>query len=235
MNAENKIRAAENRINAAAEDRIRAVLEKFEALTEELAPLKNHFSVICQGEITHAAMLLLGYPSHSNYPKASFIKYVQKNFSEYFRFASKKLPDITQAEFKGMLRILVPSPDNCYINSRNCAAHRFSIAQARESIGNHHPQLLKWIDILGANEIDQQTYIGDVAFKNAYPVSDEITAGCDLHSIAMTVKLADEEARLEFAQVLHDINNLRTGKERLEEEADEQALMKAGRVLVFEN
>lgn len=127
-----------------------------------------------------------------------------------------------------MLRILNPLHENHTINSRNSAAHRFSIVQARESTtGNRHTHLLKWVDILGAFEKDEQTWIGKVAFQHAYPVSSEMVERCELHSSLMAVKSAPEEIQLECAGILHKLNNLRLRQEMLEQEEDDRALMRA--------
>lgn len=65
-----------------------------------------------------------------------------------------------------MLKTLIPSHENPYIDSRNAAAHRFIIAQAPESTtGNRHIHLSKWIDLLATYEKDEEALIRDVTFQ----------------------------------------------------------------------
>lgn len=193
-----------------------------------MAPLQKHFSVICRGEIITAVRILLGLSSSSNHSTASFRRQTDQNFANYLYLVRQKLPNITETEFENMLRILSPSIENSYSHARNSAAHRFTIAEARRSTeGNFHPQLSKWVDLLAASGEDEEAYISDVAFENVFSFSNQAVERYEeLIALMGAVKSAPDEAKLEYAELAHEINEFRIKKKMMEQHTEDQTLMK---------
>ena len=127
-----------------------------------------------------------------------------------------------------MLRILNPVIENSYLHARNSAAHRFAIAEAcRSTESNYHPHLSKWVELLAACGEDEQAYICDVAFENAFPSSNEAGERYEeLISLMSAVKVAPDEAKLEYAELAYEINEFRIKKRMMEQRTEDETLMK---------
>jgi hypothetical protein len=171
-------------------------------------------------------MIVLGHTSTSKFSKAGFFRHVEKDFFGFFRFVRQKLPDLTEDEFRGMLRVINPLHENFYINARNAAAHRVTLEEARESAtDDNQPHLLKWVDLLAACEKDQHACIGDVAFKHACPSSSQIAERYELHSQLMALRRAPDEVRVECAKLLGELMDFGAAQQQLDQDKDDQVLM----------
>ena len=203
----------------------RDLAAQHQALRTEFASIRKTFFSICRGEIVNAAFVALGHSSTSNLSKAGFFQRIKKEFFGYFHFARKSLPDLSEDEFKGMLRVINPSQENYHINARNAAAHRVTLSEARESAADdEHPHLLRWVDLMAAWERDQQACITDVAFKNACPSSTQMVERYELASTIMAWKNAPEELRSELIDLMAE------HRQKMEAEDDDDALLKASGV-----
>lgn len=209
-----------------------AAKEKVEILAKDLNQFQCRYWTICRGEIVNAAMVILGYSPNGRYTKAGFVRHVQKNLAEYLLFVQNTVPDITPSEFQNMVHLLSPQPENYHINSRNSAAHQFSIEQARLSVqGSRYTHLLRWVDMLNAFEKDGNACISDVAFDYAYLTNvkgveqDEFVT-----SILTALKHASEDDKIEFSRLICTFRDLQVRQESLENEADEKALLEASNI-----
>ena len=209
-----------------------AAKEKVDTLAKDLEKFQHHYWTICRGEIVSAAMVLLGYSPNGRYTKTGFVRHVQKNLAEYLLFVQDKLPGITPSEFQNMVHILSPQPENHHINSRNSAAHQFSIDQARLSVqGRRYTHLLRWVDMLAAFEKDGNACISDVAFDYAYLCDGKSLEQDELvTSILTALKHASEDDKIEFSRLIGSFRDLQVRQESLENEEDEEALLKASNI-----
>lgn len=155
------------------------------------------------------------------FSRAGFFRHIEKDFFGFFRFFRRKLPDLTEDEFRGMLRVVNPLHENYYINARNAAAHRVTPEQARESAADDdQPHLLKWVDLLAACKKDQHACTGDVAFKHACPSSSQIVERYELHSMLVALKCAPDEVRLECTELLDDLKDFRVNQQKLDQDRE---------------
>ncbi len=179
----------------------------------------------------NAAYIALGHSATSSSSKATFFRRIEKDFFGAFRFVRQTLPDLTEDEFRGMLGAINPSHENYHIKARNTAAHQVTLKEARESAANaKQPHLLKWVDLMSAWEKDEQTSISDIAFDHACLDSSQIIQKSKLDSINSALLSAPHEVQLDFANRVADLLELRAAQRKLDQDNDDDALMKEGNV-----
>lgn len=159
---------------------------------------------------------MLGLSSVSKHSAVSFRRQTKTNFTNYLDFVHQWLPTVTDSEFKSMLKILNPTIQNSFLQTINSAAHRFTIAEARQSTRkDSHPHLAKWVDVLAASGENGESFIDDVAFENAFPFSNEVTEQHEeLIALINAIKVAPDDAKLKYAELAHEINRFRIKKNK---------------------
>lgn len=131
--AYDKVRIAKNEVRIAKNDDTTIVNLCYNLVAQQKTLKRDFISVIemsfniYKNEIIHVAFSLFKYFSSFKFSKVNFFRHIEKNFYDFFRFVELKLLDLTENEFRNMLRIINFSHKNCYINTRNAVTYRITI------------------------------------------------------------------------------------------------------------
>jgi hypothetical protein len=100
------------------------------------------------------------------FSKPELYRRIEKGFEVTLSRVQQSLPDLDDQMFRRMLRMIKPSRENYLLAARNHAAHKFTIADARESAAAAAEEdsecLLRGIDSIGASDDD---YLDEVAVR----------------------------------------------------------------------
>ncbi len=178
--------------------------------------LRTFQRTICNGEVVSAVYTFLGHSAASQMTKIDKFRSICKKYDKLFARVRQSLPSLDEAKFERMLHAINPTPQNP-VAARNHAAHKFTVAEARESAeeaGEFSGCLRSWVEVLVGVEGHDAELLDEIAYTQQQDFEQERIAKpiCDMESFLAKLDTSPPALQMRVGRRLFEIiENARTG------------------------